>query len=140
MRKFIIWLRINWIKVTLIILFICIALAIGLYISYIASNFKTLENFTKRQSAGMMAMYMPMFIFSQLLVLPASFAMMWFFIKAAELGESKRIKLEKMIRLFTGTISSAWLMLKTMPKKLLTYLKIIPCKRLSAEISSRALL
>jgi cell division protease FtsH len=93
MRKFIIWLRINWIKIALLALLISIVVSLGVYVSYIASSFNTLENFTKRQSAGMMAMTMPMFVFAQLLVLPVSFAMMWYFYKGGGIGGIKKNKI-----------------------------------------------
>ena len=95
MRKFIIWLKINWLKTVLIILLAAIVLSLGLYVSYIASNFNALESFTKRQSAGMMAMTMPMFVFAQLLVLPISFAMMWYFYKGGGIGGIKKNKIDK---------------------------------------------
>ena len=95
MRKFIIWLRINWIKAALIALGIGLVISIVLYVSYIASSFNQLENFTKRQSAGMMAMTMPMFVFAQMLVLPLSFAMMWYFYKGGGIGGIKKNKIGK---------------------------------------------
>src|SRR3989338_7012435 len=95
MRKFIIWLRINWIKILLLTLFVSVVAFLALYTFYVASNFNSLENFTKRQYAGQMAMTMPMFIFAQLLVLPASFAMMWYFYKGGGIGGIKKNKIGK---------------------------------------------
>ena len=95
MQKFIIWLKINWLKVALIILLTSIVLSIGVYVYYIASSFNKLENFTKRQSAGMMAMNMPMFVFSQLLVLPLYFAIMWYFSKGGGIGGIKKNRIDK---------------------------------------------
>ncbi len=95
MRKIIIWLRINWIKVALTVLVVSLVVSIGVYVTYIASSFNQLENFTKRQSAGMMAMTMPMFVFAQMLVLPLSFGMMWYFYKGGGIGGIKKNKIGK---------------------------------------------
>ncbi|MCK5014586.1 MAG: AAA family ATPase [Candidatus Omnitrophica bacterium] len=95
MRKFIIWLKINWVKIALITLLVSIVISIGVYVSYIASSFNSLENFTKRQSAGMMAMTMPMFVFAQILVLPLSFGIMWYFYKGGGIGGIKKNKIAK---------------------------------------------
>jgi len=95
MRKIIIWFKINWLKALLITLFLGIIISLGMYVTYIVSSYSQLENFTKRQHSGMMAMYMPMFIFAQLLILPVSFAMMWYFYKGGGIGGIKKNKIGK---------------------------------------------
>src|SRR3989338_9530261 len=89
MRKFVIWLKINWIKILLILLFAAIAVGMGMYVSYIVRSYSKLENFAKTQQSGMMAMYMPMSIFSQLLTLPFLFAMYYYIMRGGGMGVKK---------------------------------------------------
>lgn len=95
MRKFIVWLKINWIKVVLFIILIAIVVSLGIYVFYIGTHFNSMENFSKRQIAGQMALMMPMFVGAQLLVLPLSFAMMWYFYKGGGIGGIKKNKVDK---------------------------------------------
>ena len=95
MQKFIIWLKINWAKVLLGALVLGLVISMGLFVKYIVSSFMTLEDFSKRQNAGMMAMYMPMFVFAQLLFLPASFAMLWYLYRGGGMGTTKVERIDK---------------------------------------------
>lgn len=95
MRKFIIWVKINWIKILLIVLFLGLIVGIGYYVVHITRSYNQLENFTKRQQSGMMAMYMPMFVFSQLLTLPLFFAMYYYLMRGGGMGTQKKNKLNK---------------------------------------------
>ncbi len=95
MEKFIIWLKINWLKVLLILFFSSLVIGIGIYIIYIYQNFQQLEGFTKRQAAGMQAMQMPMFVFAQLLTLPFIFAMYYYFAQGGGIGTFKVNKIRK---------------------------------------------
>jgi cell division protease FtsH len=95
MRKFIIWIKVNWPKILLIALFLIIVCAIGYYIFYITRNYRQLENFTKRQHSGMMAMQMPMFVFSQLITFPLYFAMYYYLMRGGGIGSIKKTKIEK---------------------------------------------
>lgn len=95
MQKFIIWVKINWIKILLGLLVLGIVVSMGLFVKYIVENFMALEGFARRQNAGMMAMYMPMFVFAQLLFLPASFAMLWYLYRGGGMGTTKVERIDK---------------------------------------------
>ncbi len=94
MQKFIIWLKVNWLKILLVLLFAAILISLIIYSIYIYKSFQGLESFSKKQIAGMQAMYMPMFIFSQLLVLPLTFAMYYYFMQGGGLGTFAKNKLD----------------------------------------------
>jgi len=95
MQKFIIWVKINWVKILLGALVVGIVISLALFVKYIVASFMTLEDFSKRQNAGMMAMYMPMFVFAQLLFLPASFAMLWYLYRGGGMGSTKVERIDK---------------------------------------------
>src|SRR3989338_3496140 len=95
MEKFIIWVKINWLKILLILLFILLLGGLASYIFYIFQNFQQLEGFNKKQIAGMQAMQMPMFVFGQLVTLPFLFAMYYYLSKGGGLGTFKVNALQK---------------------------------------------
>jgi len=95
LQKFIIWLKINWLKVLLLTLLIAVVTGIIMYTIFITKSFNSLEGFTKRQTAGMMAMNMPMFIIAQLLILPLYFGMYYYFSQGGGAGTLKTKKIDK---------------------------------------------
>ena len=95
MQKFIIWVKINWLKILLILLFILLLGGFASYIVYILKNFQQLESFSKKQIAGMQAMQMPMVFFGQLLTLPFLFAMYYYLSKGGGVGTFKVNTLQK---------------------------------------------
>ncbi|MFH1359798.1 MAG: AAA family ATPase [Candidatus Omnitrophota bacterium] len=95
MQKFIIWLKINWLKVLLISVLVLILIGIGTYIKYVATSFMQLETFSKRQAAGYHAMTFPMFVFAQLLVLPFFFLISWYFYQGGGIGSTKVNRVDK---------------------------------------------
>ncbi|HCI45518.1 MAG TPA: hypothetical protein DE315_08330 [Candidatus Omnitrophica bacterium] len=99
MQKFIIWLKINWIKILLISAFCGLLWGMAVYLSYIARNFNSLESFSKSQMAGMQAMNLPMFVFAQLLTLPFLFGMYYYIMRGGGIGTIKKTRVDKLLDL-----------------------------------------
>ena len=97
MQKFIIWLKINWIKILLISAFCGLLWGMTTYIFYISQNFKALEGFSKTQIAGTQAMYLPMMVFAQLLTLPFLFGMYYYIMKGGGIGTIKKTRVDKLL-------------------------------------------
>ena len=97
MQKFIIWLKINWIKILLITAFLGLLWGMATYIFYISQNFKALEGFSKTQIAGTQAMYLPMMVFAQLLTLPFLFGMYYYIMKGGGIGTIKKTRVDKLL-------------------------------------------
>ena len=75
MRKFKIFLKLNWLKILLGI--ICLAVLIGaiLFTKYCVTNFFAMEEFSRKQISGQMALLLPMFIIVHLISLPIMLGM-----------------------------------------------------------------
>ncbi|MBI5150302.1 MAG: AAA family ATPase [Candidatus Omnitrophica bacterium] len=86
MKKFIIWIKINWARILLIGLGIGFIIGLVLYSIYISNAFNTLENFTKRQAAGQMALQMPMFLFVYGLFMVMQAVLTWYFMTGRGMG------------------------------------------------------
>ena len=95
MQKILIWIKINWLKLLLISVFIGLVVSFIIYVQYISESFGMLENFSKRQTAGMMAMNLPMFFFAQLITLPFIFAMYYYFSLGGGAGTINKNKINK---------------------------------------------
>lgn len=89
MRKFIIWVRINWVKILLIILGLCLAFGFILYTINAVKAFNSLENFSKRQMAGMQAMQMPTFLLNSILFVGLYGLLTWYFMTGRAMGSVK---------------------------------------------------
>ena len=81
MKKFVIFLKLHWLKILIITLLSSIFLGAIIYARYTYVNYMGLEDFTKRQISGMMAVYMPMFFFVQVLTLPLYFGMYFYMMR-----------------------------------------------------------
>lgn len=95
MKKLIIFFKLYWMRI-LIISLISIITGLGiLYAHYSWTNYNLLEDFTKRQMSGMMAVYMPMFFFVQFLTMPLYFAMYFYMMRGGGMGKANYQKLGK---------------------------------------------
>ena len=95
MKRIIVFIRLHWIK----ILFISVVLLIlgtgALYTRYTLQNYLLLEDFSRRQISGMMAVYMPMMFFAQVLIIPIYFAMYFYMMRGGGLGKVGTERLSK---------------------------------------------
>ncbi len=78
MKKFLMFLRIHWLKFVLGIILLLMLVGSGFFLYYCATNFFGLEQFTRKQVSGQMALYLPMFLLVQLLSIPFIFAMQYY--------------------------------------------------------------
>ena len=95
MQKVIIWIRINWLKLLIGTLLLSVLVGMGFYLKYIITNYQSLEEFSKKQVAGMQAMTLPMFVMAQMVTLPFIFAMYWYLYKGGGIGGIKKSKVGK---------------------------------------------
>ncbi|MDP8266910.1 MAG: AAA family ATPase [Candidatus Aceula meridiana] len=78
MKKFIIFLKINWIKMLVMSLTLAAVIAAGFFIYYAASSFSQLESFSQRQIAGQMAIMLPMFVIVYMITMPIMMGMQYY--------------------------------------------------------------
>lgn len=95
MRKIKIFLKLYWIRLLIGVVALVFLIAFFSYLKYTLESFNTLEDFTKRQLSGTMAMYLPMFFFAQILVLPLYFAMYFYMMRGGGMGKLSSQKLSK---------------------------------------------
>lgn len=95
MKKIKIFFKLYWIQCLVGVVLLSILISGFLYTRYTVSNYFLLEDFSRRQMSGMMAVYMPMFFFAQILVLPLYFAMYFYMMRGGGLGKIGREKLGK---------------------------------------------
>ena len=88
-------MKINWLKILLFVLLAVVVIGLGTYITYVIQSYTQMENFSKRQISGSMAMYMPMFVFAQLLTIPFMFAMYYYLYRGGGIGGIKKNRFER---------------------------------------------
>lgn len=95
MKKFIIFLKVYWVKLLLITLAV---LAVGGTIYYIftsSSNYMSLEPYTRRQLSGQMAAMMPMFLIVQVLAILVMLGVQMYMMSGGSLGSFSKKKLNE---------------------------------------------
>ncbi len=78
LKKFIIFLKINWVKLLVLALTLAAIIAAGLFIHYAVSSFSQLESFSRRQIAGQMAIMLPMFVIVYMITMPIMMGMQYY--------------------------------------------------------------
>ncbi len=94
MKRLLIFFRVNWIKILIILMSLLILFFGGMYIYYCVKNYFALEAFTRKQISGQMAALLPMFFLVQLLSIPFIFAMQYYLLHGA-IGRFGRDKIGK---------------------------------------------
>ncbi len=89
LKKISVFFKLYWLHLLIILALIVLTISGIYYGIYVFDSYKTLESFSKRQIAGNMALYLPMFFFSQLLVLPLYFAMYFYMMRGGGMGNVK---------------------------------------------------
>ena len=87
MRKFIIYLKLNWLKITLGIFGLAILIGAFLFTRYCVTNYFAMEEFSRRQISGQMALLLPMFVIVHLLSMPIMFGMQYYFMHGGGMGK-----------------------------------------------------
>jgi cell division protease FtsH len=87
MQKIWIYFKIHWLKVLLSCLFLAVLTGIFIYIKFAVTSFNSLETFSQRQLGGMMALYLPMMIIAQVVMLPFIFFIYWYLMKGGAIGK-----------------------------------------------------
>ncbi len=95
MKKLIIFLRIYWKHILLIILALGVVSLMVFFIHYSFSNFSSMSPYSRKTYAGMAAMQLPSLLFAQLLMIPAMFLMYWYFFKGGGIGRVSRTRTDK---------------------------------------------
>ena len=73
MKKFILFLRIHWIKIISACVLVLLIIGSFLFVRYCITNYFSLESFTRKQISGQSALLLPMFFLVQLLSIPFIF-------------------------------------------------------------------
>ena len=87
MKKIIIFMKLYWIQIIVITITLFIIISGVLYTRYVYGNYMLLEDFTRRQISGTMAVYMPMFLFVQIFTMPIYFAMYFYMMRGGGMGK-----------------------------------------------------
>jgi len=87
MKKFILFIRLYWVRILITVVLISLFIGAIVFLVYGMSNYLSLEPWSRKQIAGQMAMMIPMFFFAQLFTIPFYFAMHYYFIQGGNLGK-----------------------------------------------------
>ena len=94
-KKLFLSIRVYWMRILMVAGVLAILIGLYLYTRYTLGNYLLLEDFTRRNISGMMAVYMPMFFFSQILILPLYFVMYFYMMRGGGLGKIGREALDR---------------------------------------------
>jgi ATP-dependent Zn protease len=105
MKKYIIFLRLYWGKILMLLLILAALIACGLFAQYCFKNFSLAEAFSRKQLAAQMALMLPMFIITNLISMPIMIGLQYYFMQGgfAKMGSSKislaqtNVKLDEVI-------------------------------------------
>jgi len=91
MKKAIIFFKIYWTKILLVLVILAVLTASGFFLRYCIESFGYLENFQRRSIAGQMALLLPMFALVHLVTMPIMLGMQYYFMQGgfAKMGQSK---------------------------------------------------
>ena len=87
MRKFTIFLKLNWLKLTLAIVGIAVLIGAVLFTRYCVMNYFAMEEFSRKQISGQMALLLPMFVIVHLVSLPIMLGMQYYFMQGGGMGK-----------------------------------------------------
>jgi len=120
MKRFVIFLRLYWLRIIL-----AAVLLVGLFytiqfVIYCYQNYLLLEDYSKRQISGQMALLLPMFVLVNLLALPIMLGLQYYFMQgglAGSIGKDKvslakvKVKWDQVIGM-EGAKKEAWELVK----------------------------
>ncbi len=86
MRKLLTFFKLYWLRITIIVITVIAIFSSIIFVNYCVKNYYLLEEFTRRQSSGQMALFLPMFVLVHLLSMPLYFGMQYYFMTGGGLG------------------------------------------------------
>ncbi len=91
MKKIVIFLRINWVKILVISVILAAVTFSAIFINFSVSSYHQLEPFSQRQMAGHMALFLAVLVIAHFLSLPIMFGLQYFMLQGgfAKIGQSK---------------------------------------------------
>ncbi len=95
MKRFLIYLHLNWLKILIITVFAGVFIAIIFFLQSAATNFFSLESFSRKQISAYMGFFLVIGIFTAFVQLPLYFGMHYYFMQGGGLGRIGREKLSK---------------------------------------------
>ncbi len=93
MKKFKLWLKLNWVKTAIISFFITVLIMGGVFLYFGITNFIQLESFSRRQMAAQLGLTMVMFLFVHLFTIPFYFGMHMYLMQGGGLGNLGKEKI-----------------------------------------------
>lgn len=93
--NFFLFAGVYWRKILVFLFLITLTILSILFLHYCTTNYLNLESFSRRQLAGGMALYLPMFLLVQLLTLPAMFAIQYYLLHGLGGGRLEKGKVDK---------------------------------------------
>ena len=124
MKKFIVFLKIYWLRMLIISFIIAAVIGSAFFLYYCFVNFAALENFSRRQISAQMALLLPMFIIVHLVSLPIMYGMQYYFLQGGNIGKIKigkahtNVKWDDVIGLETAK-KEAWELVKLLKDRAL---------------------
>jgi len=95
MKKFLIFLRLNWLKMIVIAFFLAVFITAAFFISHGISNFNSMEGFSRRHLTAMMGFFLMIHIFAIFIQLPLFFGLHYYLMQGGGLGRLATEKMEK---------------------------------------------
>lgn len=92
MRKFIVLLKLNWLKIILGIILLAVIIGAFLFVRYCVMNYFAMEEFSRKQISGQMALLLPMFVIVHLVSLPIMLGMQYYFMQGGGMGKINFLK------------------------------------------------
>lgn len=120
MKRFIIFLRLYWLRIILAAILLVGFIATIQFVIYCYQNYLLLEDYSKRQISGQMALLLPMFVLVNLLALPIMLGLQYYFMQgglAGSIGKDKaalakvNVKWDQVIGM-EGAKKEAWELVK----------------------------
>jgi len=91
MKKIVVFLKLYWARILVWLLILAAVVIAGFFVNYCMKSFAMIENFSKRQIAGQMALLLPMFLLVQLIAAPIMIGLQMYFMQGgfAKMGQNK---------------------------------------------------
>lgn len=87
MKKFLIFLQLYWLRIVGSLFLLALTVAGGYFTYYCFKNLMMLEEFTRQQISGQMALMLPMFLLVQILSIPMIFVMQYYLMHGGGMGK-----------------------------------------------------
>jgi cell division protease FtsH len=95
MKKIIIFLRLYWLRIVVISVFVTVFIMAAIFLTAGIRNYLALEAFSRRQLSAMMGNFLIIHLFAMFIQLPLFFGMHYYFLQGGGLGRLGREKIHK---------------------------------------------